>query len=300
MRVTANRSACATSLQGVARAQLRPVLRIARKSRTALRVVSESPIVSSARGRAWSAGGWFAQLAQRSGKERTSTRGTCALKGEGTDSGAGDGRGDGGAALRVQEAGCRLQHRRGMPAAVVTLAGCSDWTQWQHSQTQVEDYGHGKTRFNAPVSRTAGSGRTGGAQAAEPSCWRVRVARRVLRTSPTTYPLTSCRVASSCLFTAVTSCCTLLCCINAQVFNRTRWSYHQDTGRYQRHLQSIFRCGGRGGAQTKPKPTETSGVQAEALVASYNTYGMGAEASWSGGASGAGDKCRRLGGGVQG
>ncbi|KAG2444882.1 hypothetical protein HXX76_001620 [Chlamydomonas incerta] len=28
---------------------------------------------------------------------------------------------------------------------------------------------------------------------------------------------------------------------NAPVFNRTRWSYHQDTGRYQRHLQSIFR-----------------------------------------------------------
>ncbi|KAG2448552.1 hypothetical protein HYH02_006443 [Chlamydomonas schloesseri] len=28
---------------------------------------------------------------------------------------------------------------------------------------------------------------------------------------------------------------------NAPVFNGTRWSYHQDTGRYQRHLQSIFR-----------------------------------------------------------
>ncbi|GLC59543.1 hypothetical protein PLESTB_001498600 [Pleodorina starrii] len=29
--------------------------------------------------------------------------------------------------------------------------------------------------------------------------------------------------------------------INAPVFNRTRWLYHQDTGRYTRHLNSIFR-----------------------------------------------------------
>ncbi|EFJ44936.1 hypothetical protein VOLCADRAFT_106175 [Volvox carteri f. nagariensis] len=29
--------------------------------------------------------------------------------------------------------------------------------------------------------------------------------------------------------------------INAPVFNRTRWQYHQNTGRYARHLSSIFR-----------------------------------------------------------
>ena len=37
------------------------------------------------------------------------------------------------------------------------------------------------------------------------------------------------------------------------------------------------------------------GAQVEALVVSYNTYGMGAETSWSSKASGAGDKCRRPG-----
>eukprot|EP00198_Chlamydomonas_reinhardtii_P001406 XP_001690742.1 flavin-containing monooxygenase [Chlamydomonas reinhardtii] len=46
---------------------------------------------------------------------------------------------------------------------------------------------------------------------------------------------------------------------------------------------------------TKPKPTKTRGVQAEALVASDSIYGMWAEASWSSRASGAGDKCRRPG-----
>lgn len=29
--------------------------------------------------------------------------------------------------------------------------------------------------------------------------------------------------------------------INAPVFNQTRWTYHQNTGRYARHLESIFR-----------------------------------------------------------
>ena len=33
--------------------------------------------------------------------------------------------------------------------------------------------------------------------------------------------------------------------------------------------------------QTKPYQPRTSGVQAEAFVASDNTYGMGAEVSWS-------------------
>ena len=52
------------------------------------------------------------------------------------------------------------------------------------------------------------------------------------------------------------------------------------------------------GCKYQPKlnqNSKTSGVQAEALVASDNTYGMWAEASWRSRASGAGDKCRRPG-----
>ena len=56
-------------------------------------------------------------------------------------------------------------------------------------------------------------------------------------------------------------------------------------------LQADRRWGCKYQPKLNPKPTKT-GVQAEALVASDNTYGMWAEASRSSRASGAGDKCR--------